>query len=93
MAVVVSAMGGKPKVTDLLLNSVSLAAAGNSEGSEVCVAFALLPLYLPNQIKNDPSSRGLFQAGSRPDLLSHTSFLFLARAKRHTIFLSILVFS
>lgn len=35
MAVVVSAMGGKPKVTDLLLNSVSLAAAGNREGSEV----------------------------------------------------------
>lgn len=36
MAVVVSAMGGKPKVTDLLLNSVSLAAAGNRDGSEVC---------------------------------------------------------
>lgn len=36
MAVVVSAMGGKPKVTDLLLNSVSLAAAGNRAGSEVC---------------------------------------------------------
>lgn len=35
MAVVASAMGGKPKVTDLLLNSVSLAAAGNREGSEV----------------------------------------------------------
>eukprot|EP00903_Cladosiphon_okamuranus_P016316 g15048.t1 len=34
MAVVVSAMGGKPKVTDLLLNSVSLAAAGNRAGSE-----------------------------------------------------------
>ncbi|CAB1120771.1 unnamed protein product [Ectocarpus sp. CCAP 1310/34] len=34
MAVVVSAMGGKPKVTDLLLNSVALAAAGNREGSE-----------------------------------------------------------
>lgn len=37
MAVVVSAMGGKPKVTDLLLNSVSLAAEGNLEGSEVMV--------------------------------------------------------
>lgn len=36
MAVVVSAMGGKPKVTDLLLNSVSLAATGNRAGSEVC---------------------------------------------------------
>ena len=36
MAVVVSAMGGKPKVTDLLLDSVSLAAAGNRAGSEVC---------------------------------------------------------
>lgn len=35
MAVVVSAMGGKPKVTDLLLNSVSLAAAGDRAGSEV----------------------------------------------------------
>ena len=30
-----SAMGGKPKVTDLLLNSVSIAAAGNRAGSEV----------------------------------------------------------
>lgn len=32
MAVVVSAMGGKPKVTDLLLNSVTLAAAGDADG-------------------------------------------------------------
>lgn len=36
MAVVVSAMGGKPKVTDLLLESVSLAAAGNLVASKVC---------------------------------------------------------
>lgn len=35
MAVVVSAMGGKPKVTDLLLKCVSLAATGNLKGSEV----------------------------------------------------------
>lgn len=35
MAIVASAMGGKPKVTDLLLNSVSIAAAGNRAGSEV----------------------------------------------------------
>ena len=35
MAVVVSAMGGKPKVTDLLLNTVSLSASGNRAGAEV----------------------------------------------------------
>lgn len=35
MAVVVSAMGGKPKVTDLLLKTVSLAAVGDHAGSEV----------------------------------------------------------
>lgn len=35
MAVVVSAMGGKPKVTDLLLKCVTLAAAGDLDGSEV----------------------------------------------------------
>ena len=33
LAVVVSAMGGKPKVTDLLLDSVHLAAEGNKEAS------------------------------------------------------------
>ncbi|CAN0058261.1 unnamed protein product [Pylaiella littoralis] len=38
MAVVVSAMGGKPKVTDLLLNSVSLAAAGHKAGAETVLA-------------------------------------------------------
>jgi hypothetical protein len=32
MAVVVSAMGGKPKVTDLLLKTVALAAEGDEEG-------------------------------------------------------------
>ncbi|KAG5183200.1 aspartate kinase/homoserine dehydrogenase [Tribonema minus] len=32
MAVVVSAMGGKPKVTDMLLSTVTLAAAGDHEG-------------------------------------------------------------
>lgn len=46
MAVVVSAMGGKPKVTDLLLNSVSLAAAGNKAGSEVGFG-PLWPLFGP----------------------------------------------
>eukprot|EP00624_Nannochloropsis_granulata_P007211 evm.model.NODE_6825_length_32477_cov_17.962835.6 len=34
MAVVVSAMGGKPKVTDLLINTVMLAAKGDLEGYE-----------------------------------------------------------
>lgn len=34
IAVVVSAMGGKPKVTDMLLDSVHAAANGNSDASE-----------------------------------------------------------
>lgn len=38
MAVVVSAMGGKPKVTDMLLRSVSSAAAGDIEGSEAILS-------------------------------------------------------
>lgn len=52
MAVVVSAMGGKPKVTDMLLRSVSSAAAGDIEGSEVrnmwckfCQVMTLVHMY------------------------------------------------
>jgi aspartokinase/homoserine dehydrogenase 1 len=37
VAVVVSAMGGKPKVTDLLLDSVHGAAAGQLDVSEKCL--------------------------------------------------------
>lgn len=51
MAVVVSAMGGKPKVTDLLLKSVSLAAAGNRAGSEVRFP-TLRPHYLGYKLRS-----------------------------------------
>lgn len=56
MAVVVSAMGGKPKVTDLLLNSVSLAAAGNREGSEVGV-FDVSTAALPSKSRHDTTTQ------------------------------------
>ena len=38
IAVVVSAIGGKPKTTDLLLDSVNAAAAGDLEGVNICIS-------------------------------------------------------
>lgn len=51
MAVVVSAMGGKPKVTDLLLKCVTLAAAGDLGGSEVKYnRMDVLPRYCAQRV-------------------------------------------